>query len=69
MKTWEMSRIAFICATYDVLLMLLSQDMVGVNLAGLQFCQRELENSGVHVFDDVSVKVRKAKRKKLTVVQ
>ena len=49
--------------------MLLSQDMVGINLAGLQFCQRELENSGVHVFDDVSVKVRKAKRKKLTVVQ
>lgn len=56
-------------ATYDVLLMLLLQDMVGVNLAGLQFCQRELENSGVHVFDDVSVKARKAKRKKMTVVQ
>ena len=42
---------------------------MGVNLAGLQFCQRELESAGVHVFDDVSVKARKAKRKKLTVVQ
>ena len=44
------------------------QDMVSINLAGLQFCQRELENSGVHVFDDVSIKARKAKRKKMTVV-
>lgn len=44
------------------------QDMVGFNIAGLQFMQRQLEARDVTFFTDTSEKLGEVRRKKKTAI-